>query len=164
MAEPRVWDREQLAWAAGLVDGEGSFILARTHGRPTDKRRYAAPRLSVAQCHEGVLNTLHSALGFGTIYGPYKPKQPRANPFWLYQITGFEETQAMIALLWPWLGEVKKAQAKRILGEFHLFNDRPKMKSGVIPRISTCHPDRKHAAHGLCHSCYYRSWRGSHAA
>ncbi len=32
------------------------------------------------------------------------------------------------------------------------------MPKGGLPGIPTCHPDRRHKGHGLCHPCY-KKWR-----
>lgn len=156
MAQP--WNREELAWAAGFVDGEGHFTLGLKAGRPTDTRKYCTPSLVVAQCHRQVLEHLQTALSCGAIYGPYFPKNPKANPFYQYRTTTFEQSQAVVAALWPWLGKVKRQQAKKILMAFREFSNRPPIPFGPVPKIPTCHPDRKHRAKGMCAPCYLKFW------
>lgn len=98
-------NREELAWAAGFFDGEGCTTFTVNSGLPT---KY--PRLSVSQKHEEVLLKFQLAVGgLGTIV------VNRTRGGWIWRCTKFEHVQAVIAMLWPWLGPVKKAQAKRRL-------------------------------------------------
>lgn len=152
------FNREELAWVAGFVDGEGYFGLTNTAGRPTDQRRYKSPKLTISQCDRRVLDRVHESLGCGNITGPYVKKNIKWRPSFTFHVSGFETTQAVICQLWPWLSPVKKEQAKNVLLEYHKFNQRPKLKMGPKPKIPTCHPDRKHAAHGLCDQCYQKAW------
>jgi hypothetical protein len=104
--------REEMAWAAGFVDGEGSFFLC------LEKRtspRY--PTFSLTQIDPQVLQRFAAAVGFGTVLGPYGPYShgPKARPLYYYNVGGFQKTQAVMAMLWAWLGPVKREQAKRVL-------------------------------------------------
>lgn len=153
-------NREELAWAAGFVDGEGytGFHICQK-SRPTDQRQYGAISLTVSQCHKEPLERLQKALGVGKLWGPYKKKKENHRDSYSFSVTGFEKTQAAIAMLWTWLGPIKREQASNAIKGYTAFNNRPKLKMGPKPRATTCHPDRKHAAHGLCESCYQMSWR-----
>lgn len=89
--------REELAWAAGLFDGEGSA---------SNNRRTATTssiKLSVGQKDRRVLDRFHAAVGVGTVYGP------RAGMYY-YQAHSLESVQAVVAMLWQWLSPVKRGQ------------------------------------------------------
>ena len=105
--------RENLAWAAGFVDGEGSFYLTHQDGRP------ARPRFEIGQVDPRALHRLRRILGFGAkVAGPYTNKKyarSRARPMWVYSVSGFEDVQALVALIWTWLGPVKRTQAMSII-------------------------------------------------
>lgn len=152
-------NREELAWAAGFVDGEGHFGLHKTKVRPTDERGYASLELTAAQCDRQVLDRLQAALGLGTIGGPYTKKKENWRQSYLFYVNGFDKTKCAIELLMPWLSPVKKEQAERAIADYYEFNDRPRMKMGPKPKTPTCHPNRRHAARGLCQSCYQLKWR-----
>ena len=115
-----VVDRELLAWAAGFVDGEGSFYLQTTSSakRPNCLLR---PRFEVAQVDSRILHRLKGVLGFGAgVNGPYDNKKhsdAKASPIYTYSVSGFEDVQTLMALLWTWLGPVKREQAKSVLME-----------------------------------------------
>lgn len=99
-------DLEALAWAAGLFDGEGSTYVLRAAGRPG----YLRIGMQIRQHGDGavpeVLHRFQAAmLGMGSITGPY------GDGTYGWRDRGFEQTRACVALLWRWLGTVKRAQA-----------------------------------------------------
>jgi hypothetical protein len=101
VAEDMGLRREELAWAAGFFDGEGCVSL--------DKY---APRIHMPQIDRRVLERFQSAvMGLGSITGPYANRN--WTPRYRYTTGGLEATQAVIAMLWQWLGPVKREQASR---------------------------------------------------
>lgn len=100
-------NRENLAWAAGFFDGEG-------HSR---NGRRGALAVTISQADSPVLlERFRSAVGVGTIRGPYTHKaRPKQRPFYVYDALGFENTQHCLCVLWPWLGAVKREQARSAL-------------------------------------------------
>lgn len=99
-------DREQLAWAAGLFDGEGSAIASARADRPG----YLRLEVTVPQCgHDAIPEVLMrfqaTVLDMGTITGP------DSDDMSVWRASGFQEANATIALLWSQLGPVKRAQA-----------------------------------------------------
>jgi len=104
-------DREELAWAAGFFDGEGSVGLYKHN-----KARYKYLRLSVGQTDKEVISRFNRSIdNLGTIN---KRKHiPNRKPFWVVSVSGFENTQAIITMLWSWLSRPKRRQATKALGE-----------------------------------------------
>ena|SRR3990172_6194191 len=103
-------DREDLAWAAGLYEGEGSI-----HAR---KDRPGSGIMSLHITDEDVIRRFCRVLGVGKVYGPYAhngsaAKNPK--PMWVWQTARFEHIQAVVAMLWSWLCERRRAQASRVL-------------------------------------------------
>jgi hypothetical protein len=107
------FDPLQIAWAAGFFDGEGSTIAYL----PNKKSRYQRLQAAVPQSGHGgdvpeVLQRFRTAaLGMGTIAGPNE------YGIYLWKAQGLEETQATIALLWRFLGDVKRSQATAAVRE-----------------------------------------------
>ena len=98
--------REELAWAAGFFDGEGST------GFNDPIRKYG--RMSIHQVDRRSLFRFRAAvLDRGTIRGPYD--KDTGQPISLWECTTFQTVQAVLAMLWPFLGEAKKEQAKPVL-------------------------------------------------
>src|SRR5271154_5870369 len=99
MTDP-TW-REELAWAAGLFEGEGCFT--RSHGVPV---------ANMGMTDLDVIRRFHGIMGFGSMY-----EMKRADPWkdglqWM--TTTFEQMQATGAMLWPWLGERRRARATEL--------------------------------------------------
>lgn len=110
----------ELAWASGFFDGEGCT------GSRADIRRGLAARIytSVGQQSRSrevipsVLSRFQAAVGgMGYIRAPYFDE--RSGTFsHQWRADSFEEAQAVVALLWSNLGEIKRAQAANALERF----------------------------------------------
>jgi len=105
-------DREMLAWAAGFFDGEGTTL-------GSGPRRY--PGLSIHQSGTlteppEVLARFHAVFGgLGYVSGPEFDTTGRHKPRWTYHLHGYDYVQVVIALMWRWLGPVKRSQAAAVL-------------------------------------------------
>lgn len=65
-------DKLELAWAAGLFDGEGSVIKEHKEGRRRkDGTQRSYPRLYVGNTDQELLERFQTALQAGKIHGPY---------------------------------------------------------------------------------------------
>lgn len=98
----------ELAWAGGFFDGEGSTVARRDARRPG----YLQLLVTVGQHGDGhvpaVLVRLQAALlGMGSI------SRPNRNGIYQWRSRGYTEAQAAIALLWRYLGLVKRQQAAK---------------------------------------------------
>lgn len=60
----------------------------------------------------------HAIGGMGHVVLVEVDKTGRRKPKWRFMAAGFELVQAIIAMLWPWLGEVKRGQARVALKAF----------------------------------------------
>ena len=97
--------RERLACSAGFFDGEGHTRCDPHRGSTTTLQ----PRISITQYHREPLDRFLAAVGVGKVYGPYKGRA------WSYTVIEYEKVQAVVAMMWQWLGSVKRAQAKAAL-------------------------------------------------
>ena len=113
-------DREQLAWAAGLFDGEGSIsYCVRTQGKYT----YPQIQLCVSQSGNGHAESLlarfqKAVCGLGMINGPYVNKGHGKKPRWHWSTAKFETIQAVVCMLWPWLHTTKRSDVVRVLTSY----------------------------------------------
>lgn len=132
-------DRESLAWAAGVFDGEGHV------GRTASRNRIY---LDISQASTtGVpqmLTRIQNAVGFGHVRGPYQV--PGRKPIYRYEIARVEHIQAFAAMLWPWLGDVKREDFRRVLSEWAAAH-RPRGYNGE-PRTH-CAQGHSFAEHGF---------------
>jgi len=117
---------EERAWAGGLFDGEGCTYLEnhRTHAK------YFVPRLYVPQSSAiGVaseLIRLKSALAdLGTISGIRRPGGNR-KPYRRWRVFTPKDVQLGLHLLWPFIGEVKRSQARAVMQVIHSQPDLPR--------------------------------------
>jgi hypothetical protein len=105
--------REELAWAGGLFEGEGSFtVSARNRGEV----RVLHPVAQLSMVDQSPLLRFAAAVGMGAVYGPYAHKGHIHNrPLYAWSVFGFERTQALIAYLWPFLSERRRLRAAEVL-------------------------------------------------
>jgi hypothetical protein len=113
-------NREELAWAAGFVDGEGSFTGQMTGTRMTENGpktyRWNYPRFEIGQSGSPfLLERFRLAVGYGKVYGPYPPGSHRRMERFMYSAHGYVQVKRIADLLWEWLGPVKRNQAQGIL-------------------------------------------------
>lgn len=106
-------DREALAWAAGFFDGEGHTGTGAV-GQRKDGSSWRNPIMTVSQTHPEVLERFADAVGVGKIRIA-RPARGREQQVWVWNVTGLEKVQYVTALLWPWLGSVKREQASAAL-------------------------------------------------
>jgi hypothetical protein len=116
---------EELAWAGGFFDGEGSACLDkhRTH------EGFFAPVIYVPQAAEAgtapELLRFRAAIGVGNISGVRRPKPPN-KPYRRLRVYTLQKVQLAVHLLWPFIGDVKRAQARRVLQVMHSQPDLPR--------------------------------------
>lgn len=103
-------DREELAWAAGFIDGEGSFGIQKGNGKRKD-----LPFFSAGQVDRRVLDRLCVALEVGKVYGPYTTKNPNENDYHYFRVTGRKKVIQIASMVWPWLSHVKREQYGRAI-------------------------------------------------
>ncbi len=116
-AKQRIPSREEIAWAAGIMCGEGSFGSHVMRG-------WTGVRLTVGQSSLGnecpeMLLRLQEIFGIGRIYEMGYRKHAHHKTIWQYYVHGFEKVQAMTAMMWYWLTPEKQAQATYALNAFH---------------------------------------------
>lgn len=97
-----------LAWAAGLMEGEGSFTCYPL------KRRNNSYRVSVSMSmtDKDVLDTFCSVIGVGKVKGPYKgSKKPR----YTWEVQNFEECLKVSEMLLPYLHSRRQEAAEKLI-------------------------------------------------
>jgi hypothetical protein len=127
--EPAIWPApmsEELAWAGGFFDGEGSTYLEnhRTHAG------YLVPRVYVPQSSQVGIATellrLKAAMGdLGTISG-VRPGRGTWRPYRRWRVYKPGGVQLALHLLWPFIGDVKRHQARLVLQAIHSQPDLPR--------------------------------------
>jgi hypothetical protein len=93
-----------MAWAAGLFEGEGSFSCASSR---------VMSRLSSTD--EDVVRKFREVVRVGRVYGPAMHGHLGTKPLWTWQVTAFEDVQAIVAMFWRWLGQRRRKKALETL-------------------------------------------------
>jgi hypothetical protein len=96
-------NRESLAWAAGLIEGEGWIYF---QGK--------SPYIGVQMTDLEILTRLQAVLGCGNIH-QRKLNPPNKKQQWTWRVSSFQLVQFVIVILWPWLGSRRRARAKEVL-------------------------------------------------
>lgn len=94
---------EQLAWAAGLFEGEGWFTIG--HG---------VPQACIRSTDRDVIVRFCEIMGHGHVRMVDKGN-PRYKKQWHWGITGFEKVRRFGDLIGPWLGDRRRKQLERVL-------------------------------------------------
>jgi len=106
----KVYLKTDLAWAAGFIDGEGSFFIGRTR---QGRWSYFRVQLKVTQCHEESLRKLQHMFG-GYVYPEKKVYSVLTKrPGWKW-IAADKYAERAARLTLPFL-VVKRAQAELLL-------------------------------------------------
>ncbi|MGH9891326.1 MAG: hypothetical protein ACREA0_04965 [bacterium] len=100
---------EKVAWCGGFFEGEGCFSRA---GRSLTAR--------LANTDLELVERVHSTIGTGHVYGPYTSagRSYRKKPQYVFTTSGFEEMQAILAMLWPWLSSRRRLTAMALLDDY----------------------------------------------
>ncbi len=126
------WNREGLAWAAGLYDGEGSLSWCKSGtGKP---RQYYRLNMQLVQTNVSVLERLQETLNAGVIYGPYRQGRVNHKDYWQWHVDAFENIQYVICRLWPWLSQPKRDQARKSLLAYRAYCAQPQLPKGPRPK------------------------------
>jgi hypothetical protein len=117
---------EELAWAGGFFDGEGSTYLEkhRTHVG------HFVPRLHVSQSSEGcvapTLMRFKAALGdLGSISGEH-PGKGKHRPYRRWRAFTPADVLLGLHMVWPFIGDVKRSQAQLVMQVIHSQPDLPR--------------------------------------
>jgi len=106
----------EIAWAAGLFDGEGSvWVTKDTRCRP----EWRGVAMEIAQSSRGdipeTLERFHAIVGVGRISGPRLLGNPWSKlPQYRWQVSGRHKVSSVVRVLWPWLSAVKRSQLREM--------------------------------------------------
>lgn len=128
----------ELAWLAGLLEGEGCF----SYGRKDN-----CPRIALGMTDADVVKHVAILMG-GRFWGPYRKDYPHSKLLYCTAISGYKAARLMSILL-TFLSERRVASIKLALAQ---WNSKPRGREKGLP--AECHPGRTHYAHGLCIQCY----------
>jgi hypothetical protein len=95
------WSRENLAWAAGLFEGEGCIAI-----------KPGTVQLQLGMSDEDVVRRFWKVVGMGKVYGPYQDKRKATHKLmWTWSVSGSQMSQALLAAMWSFLGARRRGRA-----------------------------------------------------
>lgn len=108
-----IWLNEncKYAWAAGIIDGEGSLVLF-TNEKKKDKVFLA---ISVYMTDYDIICRLKEVFPNSNITGPYKRNNPNHKDQYLWKISNQAGMMDCIKRILPYLGERRTKQAHMVL-------------------------------------------------
>jgi hypothetical protein len=94
----------EIAWAAGIFEGEGTFSTHTVYGK-------IYPQAGVEMNGEDVVRRYHEIVGVGTL----RQRKDRGDCRFASTVQDIAGFRALVDLLEPWLGERRKARAQEVL-------------------------------------------------
>jgi hypothetical protein len=147
-----VYEKTDLAWAAGLFEGEGCISAGwdRRVGLKGGPRSY--PIATIGMTDRDVIEHFLAVMRFGRIHSqsPGSTRRER-KVMWYWKTRGFEEVQATVAMLWPWLGNRRRQRAREVLKHASL----PTLNAPTCKRGHpwTADSEGKNGRHRTCAIC-----------
>ena len=105
--------REEIAWVAGIFEGEGTILNSRNGiGNPV-------VRVSLHMTDKDIVDRFAAIFPFGRrCVRPGRLSMVTGvtgKESWVWQTSNAEYVQAFLAMVWPWLGERRKAKAAQVI-------------------------------------------------
>lgn len=99
----------EVAWLAGIVEGEGSIFLHPRKDRPRPQ-----PRVQAGMTDEDIIRRMQALAG-GRVYGPYVHEgRLGKKPRWEWHMYGGSAVQ-LIRTIRPWLGVRRGERADAVI-------------------------------------------------
>lgn len=152
--------QSSVAWAAGLFEGEGCFTQHRSSPQRRDGVKPVSAVATLVMTDEDVVRRFHSVVGVGVVRPERRSlKNRRWKDVWVWQGAGFENTQHIVTLFWPWLGSRRRARAAQVLKECTTL---PVYRRNTYP-IPLCDDSGcsrpRYGKTGYCHRHHKANWR-----
>jgi hypothetical protein len=113
----KVLSEIEAAYVAGIIDGEGTVTLTRTH-RGENRR----PVVSISSCELPLLNYVKAVIGAGRITGKVCAREHHS-PSFTYSITS-RQALSLLARVCPFLRTYKASRARLLLEEYQRVTPR----------------------------------------
>jgi hypothetical protein len=101
----------ELAWLAGLIEGEGCIYRKKSY-----RRREGATRagITIKMTDEDVVARATGLMNVGS-YQRRPPRQPEHKPAFIVTIEG-PKAEDIMRLIRPWMGERRRSKIDEVLG------------------------------------------------
>jgi hypothetical protein len=119
--EPKAKTPEQIAWLAGILEGEASFMIKRSR----------SGTIQVAMTDRDIIDRLVQVTGVGRIYS-YAPAKSHYKQTWVWLVRRQSHVIFVVSAVMPWLGVRHTAAAQRMLDEL-AKSPLPRKESNLQP-------------------------------
>jgi hypothetical protein len=109
--------KEDLRYVAGLYEGEGS-CQSYQYPYKNSRKFYTMYVVKIGMTDIYPLEEVKRITGLGNITGPYVRSGKK--PCYHYQMGGFENVQAFLVMIFPWLSPRRKHQVCNCLGREYI--------------------------------------------
>lgn len=110
------WSRENLAWLAGLLEGEGCFTVRKPRDR-NNSRTYISIVLGMSD--EDVVDHAQSVAGLGT-----RTTQDRSSQGWKrmyhWKVQNQDHAYALMIAVYPWMGTRRQGRIRGLIQQHYL--------------------------------------------
>jgi len=111
-----------IAWAAGLFEGEGCFFACDKYERKTGTtRRVTCAMLSTSDLD--VLKRFQAIVGVGGFFQVKEHRKGTYKPLWRWQVQSHSGVEHVGELLRPWLGQRRTQKLDEVLATIATQND-----------------------------------------
>lgn len=121
-----------LAWAAGLFEGEGSLGLTAIKNRANSIKVSAV----ICMTDKDIIERFTAVMGFGVMKGPYKSSYPTGKLRYTWEVQSQPDVLRVIEMFLPFFGERRKEKAlsmkREIMSRAYAKNGFPKGFDGNI--------------------------------
>jgi len=138
----------ELAWLAGLLEGEGSFLLK--------KDKY--PLISIEMTDEDVIRRAAVLLGRPESVLACQPRAVDHKPTWRVAVQDQTLAASLMMTLYPLMGERRRSKIKEVLSVWRRSGKRLTAAERGCTYQGCARP---HRAHGVCHMHYMREMRAA---
>jgi hypothetical protein len=124
---------EDFAWVAGLFEGEGSIICAKVAKGSGLQRR-----LEITNTERDILERALEIVGLGVIRVDNRKNRPANHKVRLYwQVWRWPDILAVLAMIYPFLGNRRRAAARRLLRHppTYMIDPMSRKRVSVVPTI-----------------------------
>jgi predicted metal-dependent hydrolase len=103
-----------IAWAAGLFEGEGTWITRTKPNAPKDGKRYAV--IALQMCDRDVVERFAAVMGCGKVTVEARSERnPKHSDIWRWTTAKRAECLRIAELLLPYMGERRAARAREVI-------------------------------------------------
>lgn len=142
-----------LAWLAGLLEGEGCFYLAIRHNKDGTPRPLVS--VLVTMTDEDVVCRVHEVVKTGAVYRR-EPKRVGWKTSWTWCDSNVDNVVPLIRLLKPLMGARRSAKIDEMLAAVDGWERRPMVQHGTRSMyVKGCHC----AVCRTAHAAYMRRYK-----